>query len=201
MTDPAWTGYPATFELAADDRVANWRPLVQWFLAIPHLFIGYVLQQIANLVSLIAWLVILFTGSLPSSLANYLCLAIRYQMRTYTYVLWLRESYPPFDFSATTDDPGIDVTRIDFRPTYEQRNRLTVGLRLIWVIPAALVGVVVALGAMFVAIAGFFAVLFTGRWPEGMRAFLLKVMRFSVRVTAYTYLLTDDYPPLALDER
>ena len=32
-------GYPATFTFVAPERIANWRPLVHWLLAIPHLAI------------------------------------------------------------------------------------------------------------------------------------------------------------------
>jgi hypothetical protein len=42
-------------------------------------------------------------------------------------------------------------------------------------------------------------VLFTGRWPDGLRDFVIKVMRWGVRVQAYFLLLTDEYPPFALD--
>lgn len=48
-------------------------------------------------------------------------------------------------------------------------------------------------------IAGFFAVLFTGRWPEGMRNYLIGATRWGTRVTAYFYLMTDVYPPFSLE--
>jgi hypothetical protein len=44
----------------------------------------------------------------------------------------------------------------------------------------------------------FFAVLFTGRWPEGMRRYIVGVIRLSVRVNAYGSLLVDEYPPFSL---
>lgn len=55
------------------------------------------------------------------------------------------------------------------------------------------------IAAFFVLIAGFFAVLFTGRWPEGMRNFLVGCSRWSTRVSAYFYLMTDVYPPFSLE--
>jgi Domain of unknown function (DUF4389) len=45
----------------------------------------------------------------------------------------------------------------------------------------------------------FFAVLFTGRWPEGLRSFIVGVMRWGTRVSAYFLLLTDTYPPFSLE--
>ena len=41
---------------------------------------------------------------------------------------------------------------------------------------------------------GFFAVLILGRWPEGLRDFLVGVARFRVRIAAYQCLLTDEFP-------
>jgi len=44
-----------------------------------------------------------------------------------------------------------------------------------------------------------FAVLFTGRWPESMRAFCVGYYRWSLRVQAYLLLITDAYPPFRLE--
>ncbi|MGH9282144.1 MAG: DUF4389 domain-containing protein [Acidimicrobiales bacterium] len=191
--------YPATFELDAPTKVANWRPLVHWFLAIPHWVVNYFLSQIGQLLAVISWFVIVFTGKLPAGLANFQCLVIRYSTRTYTYGFWLREPYPPFDFTPTPADPGGDPVRVDLIPAYEDRNRLTVGLRIIWAIPALLFAIVLWIAAAAVVFVSFFAVLFTGRYPEGMRDFVLRAGRYFVRLTAYLYLLTDEYPPFALE--
>ena len=48
-------------------------------------------------------------------------------------------------------------------------------------------------------IVSWFAVLFTGRLPNGMFNFLLGTMRWCNRVSAYYLLLTDEYPPFSMD--
>ena len=40
--------YPATFSFDAPKKVANWRPIVNWLLAIPHLVILYGLRILAR---------------------------------------------------------------------------------------------------------------------------------------------------------
>jgi hypothetical protein len=190
--------YPATFELDAPEEVANWRPLVQWLLAIPHLVIANVLSQVGNVIAVISWFAILFTGNLPEGLANFQCLVIRYQTRAVSYAGFLREGYPPFEFPMTPADDGRDPVKVGLTTQLTDRNRLTVGLRFIWIIPIALYMVVMAIAAFFVYIAAFFAVLFTGRWPEGMRNFIIGVTRLGVRVQAYGRLLVDEYPPFSL---
>ena len=55
-----------------------------------------------------------------------------------------------------------------------------------------------AIGALFVAIYGFFAVLFTGRWPRGAFDYLVGTFRWVYRVVAFFHLMTDAYPPFSL---
>lgn len=191
--------YPVDLELDAPLKVANWRPLVHWLLGIPHLLISNVLSNVGSVLALVSWFAIVFTGRLPEGIANFQCLVLRYQARAYSYVLWLREPYPAFDFTMTPEEPGADPLRVAIGYQLEDRNRLTVGLRFIWAIPIMLFVMIVSLGAFFVTVAAFFAVLFTGRWPEGMRRFVVATGRLSIRAGAYFYLLLDDYPPFALE--
>lgn len=63
-----------------------------------------------------------------------------------------------------------------------------------------IVVVVLAIGAVFVGIVAFFAVLFTGKFPEGMRNYILGVARWALRINFYGMFLTDEYPPFSLDQ-
>src|SRR6476620_7307709 len=54
------------------------------------------------------------------------------------------------------------------------------------------------IAAVVVVVIGFFAVLFTGKWPEGMRDFVVGYARWYTRVYAYILFLTDEYPPFSL---
>ena len=191
--------YPVALEFDADLKVANWRPLVQWLLGIPHLLIAQVLGQVAAVVAAISWFAILFTGTMPPGFVAFQCLVIRYNARAYSYALWLRQSYPAFEFPMGPADPRTDPVRVDIVPPEGTRNRLTVGLRFLWIIPIALFGFAVSLAAFAVSVASFFAVLFTGNYPVGMRDFMVRCGRLFVRVSAYGYLLTDEYPPFALE--
>jgi hypothetical protein len=76
----------------------------------------------------------------------------------------------------------------------EEANRLTVGLRFLWIIPALIVAAVVGIGAAVLLLISWFAILFTGKMPRGMWDFILKVVRYTLQVQAYGLLMTDEYP-------
>ena len=191
--------YPATFDVPLDEDVRRWGPMFQWILAIPHMLVLYVLMAVAEIVALISWFIILFTGKLPEGMANLQCMVLRYLARTNAFATGLRHEYPPFEFSTTPSDPGAYPARADFAPALEGRNRLTVGLRIIWMIPAVVVAYIIGIVAFVCWFIGAFAVLFTGGWPDGLRTWVLKGLRAFLRLYAYAFLLTDEYPPLSFD--
>jgi hypothetical protein len=65
-------------------------------------------------------------------------------------------------------------------------------------IPQYVVVAVLAIAAALGIIAGFFAVLFTGRYPQGIRDGLVSSYRYALRVEAYAGFLTDRYSPFSL---
>lgn len=188
----------ADMHLDSPYETQQWRPLVNWFLALPHLAIANALGNVANLLSIVSWFSIVFTGRLPDGIARFQCMILRYEARAYSYVAFLRQPYPQFEFDMANGDPGCDPLRVDFAPQLADRNRLTAAFRLILIVPAAIYTVLVVAAAIFAVIVAGFAVLFTGRWPQGLRSFVLDAGRLTLRVSAYGRLLTDTYPTLAL---
>ncbi|GAA1960442.1 DUF4389 domain-containing protein [Catenulispora subtropica] len=75
------------------------------------------------------------------------------------------------------------------------QKRWTVLIRLILAIPQLIIAYFLMVAGFFVIIVGWFAALFTGRLPEGIRDFLIGVLRYQVRVHGYVLLLVDEYPP------
>ena len=192
------SAYPVQLDLQAPLEVARWRPLVHWLLVIPHFVVLYVLNIVLGVLALVSWFAILFTATIPRGLFDFMAMILRYQWRTTTFMLFLREPYPPFEFTASNLDPGSDPARLSF--DYPERlSRLLIFVKWLLVIPHFFVLFFVGIGAFFVIIAGFFAVLFTGRWSEGMRNYVVGTSRWSTRATAYVYLMTDVYPPFSLE--
>ncbi|MBI4883396.1 MAG: DUF4389 domain-containing protein [Actinobacteria bacterium] len=189
--------YPAKLEVDTPAKLANWRPLVQWILAIPHLIISNVLNTVAEVCALISWFAILFTGRMPEGLAGMIRMSARYQSRAVAFAGFLHDQYPPFEFSSANADPGGTPVRVDFQPAPQERNRLTCALRILWLIPAALFTILIMLVGVICWFIAFFAVLFTGKWPAALHGWVMKGMRAGLRLNAYAFLLTDTYPPFA----
>jgi hypothetical protein len=57
----------------------------------------------------------------------------------------------------------------------------------------------VALGAYFAFIYAWFAILFTGRYPAGVFNFITGALRWGTRVTVFSYLMSERYPPFSTD--
>ena len=54
--------------------------------------------------------------------------------------------------------------------------------------------------AFFAIVIAWFAILITGRYPKGLFNYVVGVFRWSIRVSAYMYLLvTDQYPPFSME--
>src|SRR5947207_7328131 len=86
--------YPDTHQLN------RWLPLVKWFLAIPHYFVLFFLGLGAVVAVIAAWFAILFTGTYPRSLFDYVVGVLRWGNRVNGYAFSLvTDRYPPFRLS------------------------------------------------------------------------------------------------------
>jgi hypothetical protein len=78
----------------------RWMPLVKWLLAIPHYIVLIVLWLIAVVAVVVAWFAILFTGSYPRALFDYVVGVARWSLRVQAYAfLLVTDRYPPFSLS------------------------------------------------------------------------------------------------------
>ncbi len=200
MTTPAYpaAGFPLQLDLDAPDTIARWRPLVHWLLAIPQLIVLYALGIVQGVLWFLSFFAILFTGRMPESFFGFMAMTHRYQWRVTTFALFMRESYPPFEFPTVGPDPATDPARFSVEAS-PQLSRGLIFVKWLLAVPHYVVLFFLFIALSVVAIIGFFAVLITGRWPESLRAFVIGVIRWANRVSVYTYLMTDTYPPFSLD--
>jgi hypothetical protein len=81
----------------AEADLARGMPLVKWLLAIPHYVVLFFLYIAAFVTVIIAWFAILFTGSYPRGLFDFVQGVLRWGNRVWAYALLLiTDQYPPF---------------------------------------------------------------------------------------------------------
>ena len=88
--------YPARLNIEYPERVDNWRPLVQWLLAIPYLIIAGVLYWLTGILTVVAFFMILFTKRIPREMFDLMVPGLRWQLRGNAYAYFLTNRYPPF---------------------------------------------------------------------------------------------------------
>jgi hypothetical protein len=178
-------------------EIARWRPLVQWLLAIPQLLVSQVLMMLRGVLQFVAFFCVLFTKQIPESIFNAIVMTFRYQWRVTTYLLFMRETYPPFSFETSADDDGIDPAVLSVQRPGEL-SRFMPLVKWFLALPHYVALVVLVIGFLFAWLASFFIVIFTGRYPEGIRRYAIGLSRWGYRVMAYVGFLRDEYPPFSL---
>jgi hypothetical protein len=162
--------------------------LLRALLLIPHFIVLFVLGIVTFFAAIFAWFGALALGRLPRWAADYLGGYLRYATGVYASFYLLIDSYPPFSFSGAPDFP----VRVELRPT--ELNRLAVLLRIILVIPAAILSGVISAGWSALAFFCWLVVLILGRNPAGLFESTAAIVRYQLRTDAYFLMLTPAYP-------
>lgn len=153
---------------------------------------GGVLGVVAGVCALISWFAIVFTGKHPEGLWNLAAFYLRWRVRAIAYISLFRDEYPPFG-------DGPYPVLVEFAMPQGERDRVSVGFRLILAIPHLIAVCILGVAWCLATVIAWFSILFTGEYPKSLFEFSLGVLRWSTRVEAYLLLLHDDYPPFSLD--
>jgi hypothetical protein len=102
---------------------------------------------------------------------------------------------------------GGTVTNVDTYPIQVEADYPQAGIarwrpffQSLLALPHFFVLAFVGFAGFFAWVGAFWAILFTGKYPEGIFNFLAGVQRWSTRVNGYSYLMTEQYPPFSLGE-
>lgn len=132
------------------------------------------------------WIAVLLRGRPVRWLFEVIVAIQRFTLRALSYFFLLTDRYPPFEGGWS----------VRFEVGYPQR--LSRWKLVIWktvtVIPHVIVLALVAIAVIVVVVIAWFAVLFTGRYPEGLHGFVSGWLRWSARAWAYWVSLTDEFP-------
>jgi hypothetical protein len=182
--------FPVSYSVPYPERLSRWKTALRPIMVLPHLTVLALLQQLAGLLGLVAWLCIVFTGEYDRTLWNLSAWVQRWAARVLAYVALLRDEYPPF---GDKDYPAQLVI-----PYLRRRSRAKAAFRAVLVVPQFVV--IYALSTAWWAgiVIAWVAILITGKYPEGIWRLELGLSRWLLRVLAYALLLYDEYPPFSL---
>jgi hypothetical protein len=207
--------YPVALEGELEPELSRWLWLVKWLLIIPHAIVLAFLWLAVVVVWLIALFAILFTGSYPRGLFDFVLGVMRWSWRVgfYSYYALGTDRYPPFTLGRVDDYPArLDV---DY-PEHLSRGLVLVKWWLLVIPHAIIVGIFVGgwgwgpiddnvrwfgswgLIGILVLVAGV-VLLFTGGYPPQIYDFVMGLDRWVARVAAYVLLMRDEYPPFRFD--
>ena len=138
---------------------------------------------------------ILFRQKYPRWWFDWNLALVRFFARVIGYLALLTDIYPSTDEEQSVH---LDI------PYPNVKEELSRGLPLVkWflAIPHYIVLCFLCVAVIVSVIIAWFAILFTGRYPNGLFNFVVGVFRWWLRVSAYAFLLTTDrYPPFSLGE-
>jgi hypothetical protein len=183
------TGYPVQFSVEYPDRPLN--RLSTAFRAILVIPIATLLGALSGGVLFFApLLMILFRRKYPRWWFDWNLELQRFTNRVGVYLSLMDDRYPAADDHQSA--------HLDYSYP-EHLNRWLPLVKWLLAIPHYVVLFFLDYALFFVVIVAWFAILVTGRYPRGMFGFVEGVIRWNVRVTAYTLtLVTDRYPPFRL---
>ena len=184
-------------------------------LAIPHLFlvggIGFsmvfrtrsdnvtslgpetgLLGLVAGVLAIVSWFTIMISREHIAGIRAYTRFYVRWRVRALSYLMLLQDQYPPLG-----DAPyPASVTIVD--PPGE-RDRLSVGLRILLAIPHFIVLVFLMTAFWMTTVVAWLAIIFTARYPRGLYGFGVSALQWLIRVECYMLLLIDEYPPFSME--
>ena len=139
-------------------------------------------------------LMILFRQRYPRWWFDFVRELTRFGARVGAYLALLTDRYP-----STVEEQSVHL-EIDYPDVDQDLNRWLPLVKWLLAIPHYIALAVLFALAFIVVVIGWFAILFTGRYPRGLFDFVVGVGRWSLRVQAYAFLLvTDRYPPFSLN--
>ncbi len=179
--------HPVRLDLTDDVRRSRLTVFFRFPLAVPHLIWLALWTMLVLLLSLPAWVVALVIGRLPSPFHRFFAAWIRYSAHVLAFLYVIGGPFPGFTGAA-----GRYPVDISIDPAERQR-RVVIAFRAVLAIPAVILAGAYGSAALIVALLGWWAALFTGRMPEGIRNLGAVSLRYSAQSTAYAFLVTETY--------
>ncbi|MGA7228880.1 MAG: DUF4389 domain-containing protein, partial [Acidimicrobiia bacterium] len=138
-------------------------------------------------------LMIVFRQKYPRWWFDFALQLNRFSARVGAYLALLTDRYP-----STVEEQSVHLD-LDYPDVERDLSQWMPLIKWLVAIPHYVILLVLFVITFFLVVVAWFAILFTGRYPKGIFDFVVGVGRWSLRVSAYAFLLvTDEYPPFSL---
>lgn len=138
-------------------------------------------------------LMLLFRKKYPRWWFDWNLALTRFATRVFSYLMLLRDEYP-----STDEEQAVHI-EIAYPDAKKELRRGMPLVKWFLAIPHVIILWFLYIAVVVCVIISWFAILFTGIYPRGLFDFVVGVMRWTLRVSAYALLLTtDQYPPFSL---
>jgi hypothetical protein len=189
--------YPAKLQIDYPDRnLDRLTTFFRMFTIIPIYLIFTLLMSSygAGFILIPAILMILFQQKYPRWWFDWNLALTKFCYRIAVYLYLMTDVYP-----STDEDQSVHMD-IQYPDAKKDINRWLPLVKWFLAIPHYVVLYCLMIAVCISVIIAWFAILINRRFPRGIFIFIESVMRWSLRVSAYTVLLTTDiYPPFSLD--
>jgi hypothetical protein len=138
-------------------------------------------------------LALVFRGTYPSYVLSFNHSLLELHTRVSAYALFLTDDYPSIE-----RNPKIAVLLPDVEGGKKLGRFLQI-FKIIFVIPLVIVGLIYAIGAIFVTFIAWISTWSTGTYPKWALEYILGTISFWNRIYGYALLMvTDEYPRFTL---
>lgn len=189
------------FNIRHQDRYSRGELILRTFLgwlyiAIPHGFLLFFAGLWGLILSFLAFWAVLFTGKYPRKFFDFQVGLCQWSTRLNARLYNLSDGYPPFGLHKNDEAIELEI------PYPEKLSRGLLILRILfgWIyvlIPHGFILFFRGIATAVVMIIAWFIVLFTGRYPASMHAFVTGTLRWGMRINLYMSFMTDNYPPFS----
>ena len=197
--------YPARLDVDYQQRLGRWSTLFRIILIIPIAIIATILvgasgsggvntgAGIAGALFIVTLLMILFRQRYPRWWFDFIYALNRFTTRVTIYLFALTDRYP-----STEDEQNVHL-ELDYPDVKRDLNRWLPLVKWLLAVPHYIVLAFLYVALVFVVVIGWVATVIMGRYPRPLFDFVVGVLRWTLRVYAYAFLLiTDRYPPFSL---
>jgi len=163
------------------------------YIAIPHFFLLAFVSIWSAILAFVTFWVVLFTGKFPQSIFEFQVKLMSWNLRVGAVMGNLIDGYPAFGLKGMSDKAKLEV---------EYPEKVGRGLVILRVLFGAIYvgvphGFCLVFRLMWGAVLQFlawWAVLFTGKYPEKWHAYQVGSQRWATRIGLYMGYFTDMYP-------